>query len=42
MTLTSGATVAGVVLNQSVGEMQLLGDDRRFTCCARAASAIAR
>jgi alcohol dehydrogenase (cytochrome c) len=29
-TLADGSVVAGVVLNQSAGEMQLLGDDRRL------------
>jgi alcohol dehydrogenase (cytochrome c) len=29
VTLADGSSVAGVVLNQSAGEMQLLGDDRR-------------
>ena len=29
VTLADGDQLAGVVLNQSAGEMQLLGDDRR-------------
>ena len=29
MTLADGVSLSGVVLNQSTGEMQLLGDDRR-------------
>ena len=29
MTLADGSSLSGVVLNQSAGEMQLLGDDRR-------------
>jgi alcohol dehydrogenase (cytochrome c) len=30
VTLTSGGSLRGVVLNQSLGDMQLLGDDRRL------------
>jgi len=29
VTLTDGSSLSGVILNQSAGEMQLLGDDRR-------------